>query len=394
MNRAVKTAIIALLITALTAGLAPMRVAAATKLRAPEGFSASGYTYNSIQLKWKPVSGATGYKLYRADKKKGRYKAIKTLPASAAGFTDKKRKPKRAYYYKLRAYLKSQGNVYYSAYTKVKRAKGAVTKPQNFSVRTGSASDQAGLSWNKSAGVTSYKVYRAASKNGKYKLIKTLSKNKNVYWDKSRKKGAVYYYRVRAVKKAGKKTYSSPYTAKKSVCVKSRIMGNSGVTASRLAAYFQEHAVYPSYYASNQKDQSADTLEAFCQIYIDECQAEGVRADIAFCQAMQETGWLSFNGDVRISQFNFAGIGATKKGRSGGSFPDIRTGIRAHVQHLKAYACKSPLKNACVDPRFRYVKRGSAVYAEWLGIKENPKKGGWAASRNYGYKIMTLARQI
>ena len=32
-----------------------------------------------------------------------------------------------------------------------------------------------------------------------------------------------------------------------------------------------------------------------------------------------------------------------------------------------------------VDPRFKYVARGSAPYVEWLGILENPQGKGWAA---------------
>ena len=109
---------------------------------------------------------------------------------------------------------------------------------------------------------------------------------------------------------------------------------------------------------------------------------------------MLETGWLTFKGDVNISQFNFAGLGATGNKKKGFSFSTVRRGIRAQVQHLKAYSSKAPLKNACVDPRFKYVKRGTAAYVEWLGIKENPKGKGCAAKRRYGYKIMELVRKI
>ena len=46
-------------------------------------------------------------------------------------------------------------------------------------------------------------------------------------------------------------------------------------------------------------------------MYIQECAVEGVRAEVAFAQAMLETGNLQFGGDVKSSQFNFAGLGAT-----------------------------------------------------------------------------------
>ncbi|MDE6588937.1 MAG: hypothetical protein K2K53_01045, partial [Oscillospiraceae bacterium] len=51
-------------------------------------------------------------------------------------------------------------------------------------------------------------------------------------------------------------------------------------------------------------------------------------------------------------------------------------GIRAQVQHLKAYASIEPLKGECIDPRFKYVARGCAEVVEWLGQKENPQGRG------------------
>ena len=65
-------------------------------------------------------------------------------------------------------------------------------------------------------------------------------------------------------------------------------------------------------------------------------------------------------------------------------------GIRAQVQHLKAYASTVDLKSECVDPRFKYVTRGCAEYVEWLGQKENPDGRGWAAGAGYGAKIITI----
>lgn len=60
------------------------------------------------------------------------------------------------------------------------------------------------------------------------------------------------------------------------------------------------------------------------------------------------------------------------------------------VQHLKAYASKEALKQPVVDPRFQYVKRGSAEYVQWLGQKENPNGYGWATAKNYGNNIVKL----
>ena len=71
-------------------------------------------------------------------------------------------------------------------------------------------------------------------------------------------------------------------------------------------------------------------------------------------------------------------------------FPDIRTGLRAQVQHLKAYASSEELNEECVDERFDLVTREAAPYVEWLGIQENPNGTGWAAGANYGEKLLKL----
>ena len=162
------------------------------------------------------------------------------------------------------------------------------------------------------------------------------------------------------------------------------IMGKTTTNVQQMAAYYRANAKYPSYYANT----DAPTIEALCQIYIEECTVEGVDAEIAFCQAMKETGFLRYGGAVRIEQFNFAGIGATDDGGTPATFDTVRLGVRAQVQHLKAYASKDALKNPCVDPRFTLVTRGTAPYVEWLGIQENPYGKGWASAKNYGYSIM------
>ena len=166
------------------------------------------------------------------------------------------------------------------------------------------------------------------------------------------------------------------------------IMGTSSTSVEQMVKYYNAHAVYPAFYSGT----DAPTIEAFCQIYMEECAAEGVKAEVAFCQAMNETGFLKFGGQVSITQYNFAGMGATDDGAAGASFPNVRTGVRAQVQHLKGYASTDALNNACVDPRFAYLSksRGCAPIVEWLGINENPAKKGWATSVNYGYNLRNL----
>ena len=169
------------------------------------------------------------------------------------------------------------------------------------------------------------------------------------------------------------------------------IEGTSAVTAAELSSCFRSKGVsYPSFYQGS----DASTLEEFCQIYVEEAKAEDIKVEVAFMQAMVETGWLKFGGAVQISQYNFAGIGALDGGAQGATFKTIREGVRAQIQHLKAYANERPLNNTQVDPRFQLVKRGSAKYVEWLGQKENPNGYGWATAKDYGYKILRLIKEL
>ncbi len=168
-------------------------------------------------------------------------------------------------------------------------------------------------------------------------------------------------------------------------------MGQSSVTKSQMVAYYNKYS--PIKYPSIELGAGgAGSIDALCQIYIDEAAAEGVRADVAFAQAMKETGWLKYGGIVKIEQFNFAGLGALDGNGQGqcASFKTVQEGVRAQIQHLKAYGSKEPLKNACVDPRFDKVTRGSALYVEWLGIKENPQGLGWATGEGYGFSIVDM----
>ncbi|EPS48230.1 N-acetylmuramoyl-L-alanine amidase [Clostridium botulinum] len=152
----------------------------------------------------------------------------------------------------------------------------------------------------------------------------------------------------------------------------------------------QEQAL--NYFKTRNSEKSDQATKEFISIVWQEANLEGIRADVVFIQVMKETNFLKFTGDVKECQNNFAGIGATGGGVPGAYFKDTRTGVRAVVQHLKAYCSTEGLKNPCVDPRFTYVQRGISPYVEWLGIGENPNypDKGWAADNNYGKSIVEM----
>ena len=164
------------------------------------------------------------------------------------------------------------------------------------------------------------------------------------------------------------------------------IMGTSRLSASQLASWFAGRQPQPAgaYVASV-------PVSTLAQYFIEEGAAEGVTGDIAFVQSIIETGWFRFEGSVPPSANNFAGIGATDTGAAPAMFLDARTGVRAQIQHLRAYADPGaitctvpPLHNPCVDPRFQLVlPKGKASTWNALG------SGNWATSASYGTSILS-----
>lgn len=163
-----------------------------------------------------------------------------------------------------------------------------------------------------------------------------------------------------------------------------RIMGKSVATTDQMRSYIKR--VNPAV---------AQSVLEMIPFYLAEGKAEGVSGDIAFAQSCLETGNFAFEGSaVTLDQNNFAGIGVTSNGMKGNSWKTPQLGIRAQIQHLKAYASDDPLTGACVDPRFKYVRRNCAEYVEHLGIQENPQHCGWAAGKDYGKKIIQILNNI
>ena len=165
------------------------------------------------------------------------------------------------------------------------------------------------------------------------------------------------------------------------------IMGKSSVFVLQMVNYFNvNNGNYPSEALGGRG--GAETIEDFCRIAYEEAESEGVKAEVLFAQMMHETGFLRFGGDVKIEQFNFGGLGAVGNGEPGNSFPSVRIGIRAQVQHLKCYACDQPLNNENVDPRWWTGLRNKAPYVQWLSIPNNPYGTGWASDPNYGAALL------
>lgn len=121
--------------------------------------------------------------------------------------------------------------------------------------------------------------------------------------------------------------------------------------------------------------------------YREEALIEGVNHDVAFCQMCLETSYLRFSGSLKPEDNNFGGIGAVSGDSGDISFNDPRIGVRAHIQHLKAYGSTEPLVQEVVDPRFRFVRRGVAPFVSGLS-------GRWDPDPQYGAKILAILRRL
>jgi len=168
------------------------------------------------------------------------------------------------------------------------------------------------------------------------------------------------------------------------------IMGASRLSPAQLAEWFNGRQPRPA--GTFSATVSVETLALF---FIEEGDAEGVTGDVAFVQSVVETGWFRFGGLIAGATNNFAGIGATDTDPRPASFPDARTGVRAQIQHLRAYADPTafacsvpPLHYACVDPRFHLVvPKGKAATWNQLG------NGNWATASTYASSILGLYRE-
>ncbi len=155
-----------------------------------------------------------------------------------------------------------------------------------------------------------------------------------------------------------------------------RIMGRGSASEVQLIMFLKSH--YPQGFA---------TFSDLPKLYREEATIEGVNADLAFAQMCVETNFLRFGNHVQPEQNNFAGLGGIGDTPEGASFRDTRIGVRAHIQHLKAYASSEPLVQESVDPRFRFVRRGVAPLVDQLS-------GRWSADRLYGRKIKAVLRLL
>jgi len=161
------------------------------------------------------------------------------------------------------------------------------------------------------------------------------------------------------------------------------------IQGTAIATRDQARALLERY---NWKLPIAATPAEIVELYYEEAGSENIKWDIAFCQALLETGFFTFGGTVVPEQNNFCGLGTTSATVRGAYFLTPRHGVRAHIQHLLAYCSASKPHTEIIDPRYYLVykqKQRDGFFTRWYQLN-----GKWATGSDYAEKILNLHKQM
>ena len=164
-----------------------------------------------------------------------------------------------------------------------------------------------------------------------------------------------------------------PTIPEKEINLSREIIGKGQLSAVQLADFF----------INNNEHVEKEFILKFADYYFQEASMENINSDVAFAQMCLETGFLRFGGLVQPDFHNYCGLGAMDAEHPGEKFETEQLGVRAHIQHLQAYATTQDVKlnNQLIDPRYNWVHKTKLV-TDIFGLT-----GTWATDPNYGNKI-------
>ena len=167
---------------------------------------------------------------------------------------------------------------------------------------------------------------------------------------------------------------------KEPVQLSRRLLDKGQLTAEQLADFF----------INESPEKNWQEIYDFAALYIEESAAENINSDFAFAQMCLETGFLRFGGLVQPEWHNYCGLGAISAEQPGCIFETEQLGVRAHIQHIQAYATTEEvtLNNELIDPRYSWVhKTKFAQTIEELATS-------WAADPKYAEKLENLLQRM
>lgn len=177
--------------------------------------------------------------------------------------------------------------------------------------------------------------------------------------------------------------YNRPPVKQPHFGVPDSILGSAKATPSQCVRYLLKMNPNPAISVSPQE---------LVSYYYREGNTEGIRPDVAFAQALVETGFFRYGGTVTPDQNNYCGLGTTSSIVKGAYFSTSQLGVRAHIQHLLAYASVSPPKAPIIDPRYSLIR---SIYQENTIKRWQDLNGRWAVPGNtYGQNILKVYNAI
>jgi uncharacterized small protein (DUF1192 family) len=169
------------------------------------------------------------------------------------------------------------------------------------------------------------------------------------------------------------------------------IMGSTSLSASQMAAWWRSQG-YSGYSVSI-------PIEALAQLYVSEGTAENVRGDLAFAQAVVETGGFRYTSPGN----NFAGMGWCDSCATGRTFPTPLDGVRAQIQHLKNYGDPTSRAASLAHPASVYWYAPASLSQDvantnfdsffakgWALTWNQMGHGNWATDPNYSQKVLSV----
>lgn len=158
------------------------------------------------------------------------------------------------------------------------------------------------------------------------------------------------------------------------------VLGDSVMTASDIAAWYR---------TLGHTERTTEPMDRVAAYYLHESKVLGVRADLAYAQAMLETGGFT---SPLTAQSNYAGIGACDSCATGYGYTGAQLGVRAQIQLLRAYADPSITSAGFGYPAVK-------TQPETLGVRGccdtwGRLTGVWATDSAYGPKIMEIYHRM
>jgi hypothetical protein len=175
-------------------------------------------------------------------------------------------------------------------------------------------------------------------------------------------------------------TASAPGTATAAglAAVGPSILGPSTLTSAQLSGWFAQNGY---------EAMTSATIDQLVGWYLADGATEGVRGDLAFAQAVLETGGFASTDAVTIN--NYAGVGHCDSCATGLAFPSPEAGVIGQLQLLRIFADAStadglpqPLASAALAPGSQSSRGCCTTWPSLTGV--------WATDPDYGQKILTI----